>query len=179
MRLWLLMLLIAAAGLAAAAETYRWVDKDGHVHYSDRPRPGAERIELESAQTFTPPPLSSNATTATDAEPESDAAPATRYQLSITQPTNEETLWNVAGQVEVGLSLSPRLRSGHSIAIFLDGERLGGLPTRSVSFSLNEIPRGTHTMQAAVEDLGGQVLMRSNSIVFHVRQTSVQTPRAR
>ena len=49
MRLWLLMLLIAAAGLAAAAETYRWVDKDGHVHYSDRPRPGAERIELESA----------------------------------------------------------------------------------------------------------------------------------
>jgi hypothetical protein len=35
-RLFLLTLLLAAAG---QAQTYRWVDKDGKVHYGDRPPP--------------------------------------------------------------------------------------------------------------------------------------------
>ena len=37
--------LILLAGVALA-QAYRWVDKDGVVHYSDRPEPGAEEVQL-------------------------------------------------------------------------------------------------------------------------------------
>lgn len=51
------MRLIAAAVIALlstavqAVEVYKWVDKDGVVHYGDRPRPGAEMLEVRE-----PPP---------------------------------------------------------------------------------------------------------------------------
>lgn len=51
------MRLIAAAVIALlctavqAVEVYKWVDQDGVVHYGDRPRPGAESLELRE-----PPP---------------------------------------------------------------------------------------------------------------------------
>ena len=37
----LLVLGLLAATAALAQEAYRWVDEDGVVHYSDRPREGA------------------------------------------------------------------------------------------------------------------------------------------
>jgi hypothetical protein len=37
------LLLVSAA---AAAETYRWLDADGKLHYSDRPVPGAQPVEV-------------------------------------------------------------------------------------------------------------------------------------
>jgi glutaredoxin len=51
MRIWLAMILLAIAGGAAAQTTYRWVDKDGKVHYSDnRPAPGdAKSVEQKRA----------------------------------------------------------------------------------------------------------------------------------
>ena len=47
-----LVCLFAAAG-AAAQEAYRWVDEDGVVHYSDRPRKGAESIVLPTPNVAT------------------------------------------------------------------------------------------------------------------------------
>ena len=38
---------------ASAAELWRWKDADGVVHYSDRPVPGAERIDVRSNQKST------------------------------------------------------------------------------------------------------------------------------
>jgi hypothetical protein len=44
---------LASAGIAVAQTktTYRWVDAQGVVHYSDTPQPGAQVIQLPSAQT--------------------------------------------------------------------------------------------------------------------------------
>ncbi len=41
----------------AAVTMYRWVDEAGLVHYSDKPRPGAVEIEVDSVQGFAPEPL--------------------------------------------------------------------------------------------------------------------------
>jgi glutaredoxin len=38
------------AGTAVAQTTFRWVDKDGHVHYSDQPPPPAQVKNLEMKQ---------------------------------------------------------------------------------------------------------------------------------
>ena len=43
-------LLLAAVPLAAGAETYRWVDEKGQVHYTETPPPG------KNAQVVPPPP---------------------------------------------------------------------------------------------------------------------------
>src|ERR1017187_7466811 len=37
--------LLALGGSGLAATTYRWVDAQGVVHYSDTPHPGAQEIE--------------------------------------------------------------------------------------------------------------------------------------
>ncbi len=38
-----LAVLLALAALPAAAQMYRWIDKDGKVHYSDQPPPAAAK----------------------------------------------------------------------------------------------------------------------------------------
>jgi len=47
-----LVALLTAAGLVGA-ETYRWRDPDGHLHFGDTPPPGvaAERVEVKPAPT--------------------------------------------------------------------------------------------------------------------------------
>lgn len=34
---------------AVAGEVYKWVDKEGHTHYGDRPKQGGEEVELHGA----------------------------------------------------------------------------------------------------------------------------------
>lgn len=36
-----------ALSLSVQANVYKWVDKDGKVHYSDKPQPNAEVVELK------------------------------------------------------------------------------------------------------------------------------------
>jgi hypothetical protein len=46
----LFALFVVLAALPAAADVYRWVEKDGRVHFGDRPPPGsAERITVPVA----------------------------------------------------------------------------------------------------------------------------------
>ena len=46
--------LLAAAGMAASADhVYRWVDKDGHVHYSQTP-PAGTHVNAQTVN-ITPP----------------------------------------------------------------------------------------------------------------------------
>ena len=51
----LLPCMLAVSSSLAVATTYRWVDSAGVVHYSDRPQPGAEKVNLPPAQTYTTP----------------------------------------------------------------------------------------------------------------------------
>ena len=48
-------LLLAAAGVAYADQVYRWVDKDGHVHYSQTP-PASTAVNAQSLNISAPPP---------------------------------------------------------------------------------------------------------------------------
>ena len=55
MRLPLLVIMCCLSAVVFAADTWRWVDENGIVHYSDRPAPGAERVQLGEAQSFSMP----------------------------------------------------------------------------------------------------------------------------
>ena len=46
------------AGAAAADQVYRWVDKNGQVHYSDQPAPNAQAVEINSVPSTAAPAVS-------------------------------------------------------------------------------------------------------------------------
>ncbi len=57
----LFALALFAAG-AAYAQAYKWIDEDGIVHYSDRPEPGAERVDLGQSRAPRPGPCARRST---------------------------------------------------------------------------------------------------------------------
>ncbi len=173
MRRWIfLAALLSTAALAGPA--YKWVDENGQVHYSDRPRPGAETLELPVYRTPAPPRTTTGPSAPAVQEETSDPdRPYTRMEISA--PAEQETLWNTGGNLNVAVNMSPRLRRGDRLVVYLDGERLGINPP-STSFVLPDIFRGQHSLQVAVVDGLDQEVVRTNLRRFMVQQTSVVAP---
>lgn len=92
--------------------------------------------------------------------------------LVITQPAAEETIHDNTGTLAVELTLSPALQieQGHRIKLLLDGTAMP--VTGTTSLTLTEIDRGAHTLQAAVEDQSGAVLIVSEPVSFYMWRAS-------
>lgn len=166
--IFILLGILAATG--ALAEAYKWTDENGVVHYSDRPQPGAEVVELESDSNRRPQASSrANTPTTTNAEPEPQEE-FSYESLEIGSPAAEETLWNIGGTLNVTLNLTPALRPGHQVRVYFDGtpQTVSG-----TSFTLPEVHRGVHNLQAEVIDETGQLMIRSRPSRFYVQQNSI------
>jgi len=158
---------------SASATTYKWVDKNGVTHYSDTPAPGAEVVDLQSAQTFDAP---TTATTGTSSA-KSAAPEGFGYQkIDLWKPENEETFTNTGNVVTARVRIEPDLRPSHTIWMYLDGKRVDGLPGAGESFTLQNVVRGTHTLVAVVTDQSGKQLGSSQTVTFYMHQASVQSP---
>ena len=171
--------LIAMASLAAAgavcAQAYHWVDENGVSQYSDRPQPGAVRIELptsQGARTRVIRPAPSTPSRRERAAPET-AAPGYEF-LGVASPGAEETLWNIGGILNVSLNLRPALQQGHRVRVYFDGEPQ---MVSGTSFQLPEVFRGVHNIQVEVVDQAGQLKIRSQTNRFYVQQSTVTTRR--
>ena len=167
----LLGLLIAP--FATAGEAYVWTDDDGVVHYSDRPVPGARKIELAEPNTGRSPAPSRPAATAGDAteEPAESDAPFRYESLAVASPASEETLWNIGGVLNVSLALNPPLQPGHQVRVYFDGN---AQIVPGTSFQLNEVWRGVHNLQAEIIDATGRMMIRSRASRFYVQQNTVR-----
>ena len=166
---------IFAAG-AILAQAYKWTDEDGIVHYSDRPQEGAEEIRLPSDRgRRQPAPVSMPGQPSVGAGESAREAEPFRYQnLSIVSPVAEETLWNIGGVLSVTLNFRPNIQPGHRLQVYLDG-----MPrtVNTATFSLDEVHRGSHILQAEIIDQSGVTVTRSTATKFYVQQTSVNGPR--
>lgn len=168
----LVLLGILVAPLAAAEEAYVWTDDDGVVHYSDRPVPGARKIELTEPNTGqSPAPRRTTTPGQAEQEPAEDEAPFRYESLEIASPRAEETLWNIDGVLSVSLALSPPLQPGHQVRAYFDGK---AQIVTGTSFQLNEVWRGVHNLQAEVIDETGKMMIRSRPSRFYVQQNSVR-----
>jgi len=171
-------LLFCAALLAApvssgqAQAVWKWKDDKGVTHYSDQPGPNAVRVDL-STQTYS----SDEARTdiAVNTSPTSRAATTddSYTALRITQPTPDQTVFASEGPVRMEASLEPALQSGHSIQFLLDGQNVSGENSTSLSATLPQVERGTHSLRIKVVDRGGETVVASTTVTFHVHQTSV------
>ena len=157
--------------MAAADGAYRWVDKDGVVHYSDVPEEGAEVVNISEYSRNTGARIAPQASRSGDAEQPADQQ-AFRYEsLDIVNPGPEETLWNIEGVLNVSLALTPGLQQGHQVRVYFDGG-----PATAVagsSFQIENVFRGVHNIQAEVIDETGQLMIRSKPNRFYVQQNTV------
>ncbi len=163
--------LFALAGAAMSAVTYRWVDAEGVVHYSDTPHPGAEVIQLSGAQTYHGTPNTAPAATPADA-----AQPATSaYQsCAITQPAPETSLF-APESVDISVQSVPALKDGDQIQVAVDGTPLQPLGN-GLSFQIAQPDRGAHTISAVVRDASGAVLCSAAAVTFYVQRPSANSP---
>jgi hypothetical protein len=159
------------AAFAGGQEAYRWVDEDGVVHYSDRPREGAEIIELPAPNVAAVRRVPEPAVAARKQDEVPDDEPQTGYtSIEIVSPAAEETLWNIEGVLNVSVTLQPGLKPGHQVRAYFDGQMQ---PVSGTSFQLQEVWRGVHNIQVEVVDATGRVMIRSQPSRFYVQQNTV------
>ncbi len=163
-------IVVSLLATAVFAQAYKWVDGDGVVHYSDRPAPGAEKIQLPTSRSASRPAQRTVATTTAVS-----TAPAAEKRFSyesivVATPAAEETLWNIEGVLNVTLNLQPGLQQGHRVRVYFDGEQQ---MVNGLSFELQEVFRGVHNLQAEVVDETGKLMIRSITNRFYVQQNVV------
>jgi hypothetical protein len=176
MRAILFTLLLVPSSAVLAATVYKWVDEKGVTHYSDQPNPGAEKVKVDSAQSY-------QASAATANRPRDIVLPnqtsnAPPYSsCAISSPSNDEVFTNVTS-VSASMLLQPNLLAGHRVAVSVDGKRIENISGASSAFTVSPVSRGSHTLNLVVEDVNGGVVCSSPAVTFHIRQPSVQAPRA-
>ena len=169
----LLTFLILALALPAFASTYRWVDEQGVVHYSDKPHEGAEEIELTGAQGYTPAPSPQPPRTASTGDAE-----AFQYDsVEIVSPYEDETVFATQDPLSLQVVTIPTLRPSHFLRLTIDGKNVTDKPVRNRSFQVEGIFRGTHSAQLTVVDGNGNTIQQSSARTFHVRQNIANAPR--
>jgi hypothetical protein len=185
MRQLAVLLLTGFALLAGAAEAWRWKDKDGVVHYSDVPVPGAERVHIGTAPrpggSSPPPPVYSPdpaATSATPSPPEEQNRPVRYTGCSVAEPANDAVFFSVDA-VNVSLDIAPGLAAEHRIQVMLNGALVPGWPADQTSYTLSGLYRGSYTVLPRVVDRNGWPMCIGQAITFHIRQPSVLSPARR
>jgi len=172
MRTALYVLLALAAPALAGQTVYTWKDEKGVTHFSDQPRPGAEKMELQSpkpaatpAPTYSPPAST----------PEPAKAGPLYSRFVITSPQQDQTFANTGGKISVQLAATPNIADGHTVALYMDGSAVPDFPPTSTTYEFSEVPRGTHTLKAVISQ-NGKTIQETPPVTFHVRQESIAKP---
>lgn len=161
------------------ADVFKWKDRYGKTQYGDQPPRGvkAQRVTMPAltvienyGQQWRPVDDAG----LEDNEPQDDntAPTAGSYRsLTILAPKAGQGIRANDGDVTVMLSSDPRLKSGHSIVLFLDGKQVSNGTARAVN--LPNLDRGEHSIRAEIRDAYNHVLADSGSLTFTVLRHSV------
>jgi hypothetical protein len=161
------LLLIALGAASADTQVYRWVDKDGKVHYSDQPVAGAEKVELKPINEVPGVPVEQPP--ARDEPPAEPLDSATSYSaMTITSPKEGETLRGSGIGLSISVDLQPALGGDDRIEYLLDGKPVGA--------SIPYVERGTHTVSARVVDPDGRTKISATPVKFTVFQNVAPPP---
>ena len=160
----LVSLLAVLPLLVAADPLYKWVDDQGNVHYSDKPHPGAQKLVLPKANTYTAPDVVMPAPV-TDGNDKSQANGHQPYsQIAVSSPKDQDTVWNTT-TVSVSVSLTPALQPGDTLTISVDGKSQVASGT---SATFTALERGEHAVTVTVHGLN---TLTAQSIFYIQRGT--------
>jgi hypothetical protein len=163
----LLLLTLLVLPAVMGDTLYKWVDPQGNVHYSDKPQPGATKIHLPNAQTFTAPDAATPAT-GDGKQKQAQQAQLGYSSFQIASPGTDETFSNV-DSVTVSVSLQPALRQGDRVTITMDDQSQG--PGNSLSATFSGVARGQHSASATLIQANGQVLT-APAVTFYIQKAT-------
>jgi hypothetical protein len=167
------LLALSVQAQESKRELWKWKDANGVTQYSDRPVPGATKVEM-----YTSAPAQAPA--ARPATPAAQAKPAagTQYQsLEIWQPANGESYFGADATVNVRMRSEPSLAPGDRLLLYLDGKLIEGAEN-SYEHTLSNLERGVHSLAAVILDDKGNEKIRSEPRVFHIKLPTTIEPRA-
>lgn len=169
-----LILLVTSLAAVAADPVYRWVDKDGVIHYGAQPpSKDAKPAALPEIQTYS----SRTTNKPLPVAPQDLASPpaaAAIKQVRILSPVQDEIFRDAQGAVGVSVAVLPALPAGAGVIYYLDGAATNAKPIASTSTTLNGVERGEHSVVAAIVDASGRELIRSQAVTFHSKPPSLR-----
>lgn len=175
MRILLILAGLTLSLAAASQEIYRWVDKNGIVHYSDQPdSPNAELIDVIEPNAYEGEATTqdSGASAPASADEEASEPSVSPYEsLSIVEPTPDQVFFGSDAAVSVQADLQGTLRPDHSVVFFVNGNRT---PSNGLGLQLSGLARGTYFLRASILDRNDKPVISSQQTTFHVRQASTQ-----
>ncbi len=160
-------LLTVIAVPALAGQVYRWTDETGHVVFGDEPPKGvaAEPVRIRPTQTFKALPVPKPATP----EPATAAEKprAVEYEtVEILRPAQDEAIRSNNGFLVISFRSEPELGPDDEFEVILDGHAVGR--TRNGNLALQNIDRGTHTVEVHIVDGSGKQRAASDPVTFHL-----------
>jgi len=178
-KLFLCLALFVAATLAHA-EIFTWVDAQGVRHYSDSAtQSGANRADLPGLQRAEGNPQAAEQLRARAAANRERLANATRGSRTpvIVSPESEQTFHGGQGIVPVAILIggAAALRDGEQITYYLDGSPIPQSPTQRTQLQLGNVPRGSHTLSAALLYEGSEI-GRTSPVSFYMQPPSAISP---
>jgi len=163
MRKYSLLFCIFLAFGSLHAEIYKWTDRNGNVHFSDKPHPGAEEIILPKTQTYSSPAAPHTDTPV--AKEESEDEKSAYETFTIAQPEDQVTIRSPQGYVSILIDLKPELRPGDKLQILVDGTPIDK-PRATTVFALQDVHRGSHTLAAQLSDAKGNIVGTTDPITI-------------
>jgi hypothetical protein len=169
----LCLLAYASQAQEAKVQLWKWTDANGVVHYSDTPGPGAVRVDLAvpQGQPATPAP----APVATQGTGSIQVATPNYKSLTIAAPADQTSYFDADAVVNVQLDSTPQLFEGDQIFLYVDGQRYGSSGD-AYTYSLPNLPRGSHTLRAVIFDADGNEKIRSSVITVYLKQPTATNP---
>ena len=170
-----LLSLIISSSLSFA-ETFKWIDKEGNVSYSDHPPfQGAKKLDAPLLSTVPAVKTSPKKITKKSASPYAKDKATTKYtSLSISSPKNDATIRNNNGEISVSIRISPALntKKGHYLSLNMDGKVIQSR-LNSTSTSVSNVDRGTHNLSITVKNKAGKTLKTSQPVTVYIHRQSI------
>lgn len=161
------------ASSATYGQIYRTVDANGNVVFTDIAP--VDRSAGSAPQTVTVEPVNTYEPAAQPAPantPVTSTAAGYYTELAVISPTEDATIRDNAGNVQIEVAITPGLRSDHRLLLVLDGEPTEVEADNGV-FELSNVDRGTHTAGARAVDRQGNVLIESGPTTFNLMRVAV------
>jgi hypothetical protein len=96
--------------------------------------------------------------------------------LALTRPSHQETIHDNLGDVPVVVTLQgTQFGAGRHLRVLLDGKSYGQ-KRHSLSFALEHVDRGEHTLSVALVDETDAVIATSPTITFYLWRASILFP---
>jgi hypothetical protein len=169
------LLALSVRAQETTRELWTWKDANGVTQYSDRPVPGAKKVEMYTSAPATPAPAPAPA----PAAPRPPAAPAeTRYEsFEFISPLQDESFFGSSLEITVRLRSEPDLAAGDQLRMYMDGKQVDEAKDR-YEHTFTTLERGAHRVVAVIFDRMGQEKIRTQPRTFYIKQASIIEPKA-